>query len=220
MSEQKARGEPELLPDRQVGYTQKAIVGGHTVYLRTSQYPDGRLGEIMIDMSKEGQGFRAMLQNFARAISIGLQYGVPLETFMEEFTFTRFEPAGMVEGNDRLAHASSVLDYIFRELAISYLERSDLAHHGSARHPVKSSAGSSSLEAQITPLLNGYFRGELPPIAESASVIPFRHSNDPVERAQMQGYTGEPCAACQARTVVQNGPTTKCNTCGNVTTTS
>jgi ribonucleoside-diphosphate reductase alpha chain len=120
--------EREKLPQRRKGYTQKAIVGGHKVYLRTGEYEDGRPGEIFIDMHKEGAAFRSLMNNFAIAISIGLQYGVPLEEFVEAFTFTRFEPAGMVIGNDSIKNATSVLDYIFRELAVSYLGRNDLAH--------------------------------------------------------------------------------------------
>ena len=116
------------LPQRRKGYTQKAIVGGHKVYLRTGEYDDGRLGEIFIDMHKEGAALRAMMNNFAIAVSVGLQYGVPLEEFVEAFTFTRFEPAGQVQGNDTIKNATSMLDYIFRELAVSYLGRHDLAH--------------------------------------------------------------------------------------------
>src|SRR6185312_10280649 len=122
-----ARGR-ERLPQRRKGYTQKAIVGGHKVYLRTGEYEDGRVGEIFLDMHKEGAAFRSVMNNFAIAISIGLQYGVPLEEFVEAFTFTRFEPSGMVEGNDAIKMSTSILDYVFRELAISYLGRSDLAH--------------------------------------------------------------------------------------------
>ena len=118
----------ERLPERRKGYTQKANVGGHKVYLRTGEYEDGKIGEIFIDMHKEGAGFRAMMNNFAIAISVGLQYGVPLEEFVDAFTFTRFDPAGMVQGNDSIKSATSILDYIFRELAISYLDRTDLAH--------------------------------------------------------------------------------------------
>ena len=118
----------EKLPARRKGYTQKAIVGGHKVYLRTGEYEDGNLGEIFIDMHKEGAGFRAMMNNFAIAVSVGLQYGVPLEEFVDAFTFTKFEPAGMVQGNDSIKNATSILDYIFRELAVSYLDRTDLAH--------------------------------------------------------------------------------------------
>jgi ribonucleoside-diphosphate reductase alpha chain len=121
------RSNREKLPERRKGYTQKAIVGGHKVYLRTGEYRR-QLGEIFIDMHKEGAGFRAMMNNFAIAVSVGLQYGVPLEEFVEAFTFTRFEPAGMVQGNDSIKNATSILDYIFRELAVSYLDRTDLAH--------------------------------------------------------------------------------------------
>ena len=118
----------EKLPGRRKGYTQKAVVGGHKVYLRTGEYDDGRLGEIFIDMHKEGAALRAMMNNFAIAVSVGLQYGVPLEEFVDAFTFTKFEPAGMVQGNDSIKNATSILDYIFRELAVSYLGRNDLAH--------------------------------------------------------------------------------------------
>ncbi len=120
--------EREKLPNRRKGYTQKAVVGGHKVYLRTGEFEDGRLGEIFIDMHKEGAAFRSLMNNFAIAISLGLQYGVPLEEFVEAFTFTRFEPAGYVQGNEAIKNATSILDYIFRELAVSYLARNDLAH--------------------------------------------------------------------------------------------
>ncbi len=115
------------LPDRRKGYIQKASVGGHKVYLHTGEYDDGELGEVFIDMHKEGAAFRSVMNNFAIAISIGLQYGVPLEEFVEAFVFTRFEPAGAVTGNDTVRSATSILDYIFRELGVSYLDRQDLA---------------------------------------------------------------------------------------------
>jgi len=120
--------ERERMPDRRKGYTQKAVVGGHKVYLRTGEYDDGRLGEIFIDMHKEGAALRSFINNFAIAVSLGLQYGVPLEEYVDAFTFTRFEPAGPVQGNDSIKFATSILDYVFRELAVSYLERFDLAH--------------------------------------------------------------------------------------------
>ncbi len=120
--------EREKLPARRKGYTQKAVVGGHKVYLRTGEYEDGRIGEIFIDMHKEGAALRSLLNNFAIAISLGLQYGVPLEEYVDAFTFTRFEPQGPVQGNDTIKYATSILDYVFRELAISYMERFDLAH--------------------------------------------------------------------------------------------
>jgi ribonucleoside-diphosphate reductase alpha chain len=120
--------EREKMPNRRKGYTQKARVGGHKIYLTTGEYEDGRLGEIFIDMHKEGAAFRSLMNNFAIAISLGLQYGVPLDEYVDAFTFTRFEPAGLVQGNEAIKNATSILDYIFRELAISYLDRADLAH--------------------------------------------------------------------------------------------
>jgi ribonucleoside-diphosphate reductase alpha chain len=120
--------ERERMPDRRKGYTQKAVVGGHKVYLRTGEYDDGRLGEIFIDMHKEGAALRSLLNNFAIAVSLGLQYGVPLDEYVDAFTFTRFEPSGPVQGNDSIKYATSILDYVFRELAVSYQSRFDLAH--------------------------------------------------------------------------------------------
>ena len=173
------RTNREKLPERRKGYTQKAIVGGHKVYLRTGEYGDGRLGEIFIDMHKEGAGFRAMMNNFAIAVSVGLQYGVPLEEFVEAFTFTRFEPAGMVQGNDSIKNATSILDYIFRELAVSYLDRTDLAHVKPQGHAfddlgrgedegkrnfgeVSESAASKSVELLRSISSTGYLRKRLP----------------------------------------------------------
>ena len=126
--ERKGPVKRRKLPSRRKGYTQKAVVGGHKVYLRTGEYDDGSVGEIFIDMHKEGAAFRSLMNNFAIAISIGLQYGVPLEEYVDAFTFTRFEPFGQVEGNETIKMATSLLDYLFRELAISYLGREDLAH--------------------------------------------------------------------------------------------
>jgi ribonucleoside-diphosphate reductase alpha chain len=120
--------ERERMPDRRKGYTQKAVVGGHKIYLRTGEYDDGKLGEIFIDMHKEGAALRSLLNNFAIAVSLGLQYGVPLDEYVDAFTFTRFEPSGPVQGNDTIKYATSILDYVFRELAVSYLSRFDLAH--------------------------------------------------------------------------------------------
>jgi ribonucleoside-diphosphate reductase alpha chain len=146
--EREVRAGRERLPQRRKGYTQKAIVGGHKVYLRTGEYEDGRVGEIFVDMHKEGAAFRSLMNNFAIAISIGLQYGVPLEEFVEAYTFTRFEPSGPVEGNDAIKMSTSVLDYIFRELAISYLARSDLAHVEQADlHP--DGVGRGQIEGQL-----------------------------------------------------------------------
>ncbi len=158
----RARAEREKLPDRRKGYTQKAIVGGHKVYLRTGEYGDGRLGEIFIDMHKEGAAFRSLMNNFAIAVSVGLQYGVPLEEFVDAFTFTRFEPAGPVRGNEAIKNATSILDYLFRELAVSYLGRYELAHvdpseiGSTTLGSGDAGEGKRSTEALVSP---GYIRG-------------------------------------------------------------
>jgi len=116
------------MPDRRKGYIQKITIGNHKIYLHTGEYDDGKVGEIFIDMNKEGELVKALMNNFAIAISLGLQYGVPLDEFVDAFIETKFEPSGEIKGNDRILNASSILDYIFRELAISYLGREDLAH--------------------------------------------------------------------------------------------
>ncbi|WP_136442512.1 vitamin B12-dependent ribonucleotide reductase [Pacificoceanicola onchidii] len=181
------------MPERRKGYTQKAIVGGHKVYLRTGEYEDGNLGEIFIDMHKEGAGFRAMMNNFAIAVSVGLQYGVPLEEFVDAFTFTKFEPAGMVQGNDSIKNATSILDYIFRELAVSYLDRTDLAHvkpEGASFDDLgrgeeegvsnvkelSESAASRSLEVLKQISSTGYLRKRLP-----QELVVLQGGADPVE---------------------------------------
>ncbi|GLK80928.1 vitamin B12-dependent ribonucleotide reductase [Methylopila turkensis] len=152
--------EREKLPGRRKGYTQKAIVGGHKVYLRTGEYDDGRIGEIFIDMHKEGAAFRSVMNNFAIAVSLGLQYGVPLEEYVEAFTFTRFEPAGFVQGNDTIKNATSILDYVFRELAISYLSRYDLAHvDPSDITPDAIGGGVDQGKAPAVPVSKGLLRG-------------------------------------------------------------
>ena len=123
------------MPDRRKGYIQKITIGNHKIYLHTGEYDDGKVGEIFIDMNKEGELVKALMNNFAIAISLGLQYGVPLEEFVDAFIETKFEPSGEISGNDRILNASSILDYIFRELAISYLGREDLAHTPSINRP-------------------------------------------------------------------------------------
>ena len=158
--------ERERLPDRRKGYTQKAVVGGHKVYLRTGEYQDGRLGEIFVDMHKEGAAFRSLMNNFAIAISLGLQYGVPLEEYVEAFTFVRFEPAGFVQGNDAIKNATSILDYIFRELAISYLGRNDLAHI--APEEIGNTVLGGGVDQDRPPDLG---EGHAPPAAPVASVV-------------------------------------------------
>ncbi len=124
----KKTNDRSKMPDRRKGYIQKVTIGNHKIYLHTGEYDDGKVGEIFIDMNKEGELVKALMNNFAIAISLGLQYGVPLDEFVDAFIETKFEPSGEIKGNDRILNASSILDYIFRELAISYLGREDLAH--------------------------------------------------------------------------------------------
>ncbi len=223
------RSNREKLPERRKGYTQKAIVGGHKVYLRTGEYKDGTLGEIFIDMHKEGAGFRAMMNNFAIAISVGLQYGVPLEEFVEAFTFTRFEPAGMVQGNDSVKNATSILDYIFRELAISYLDRTDLAHvkptgasfddlgrgdeEGKPNFSeVSEKAASRGLEVLKQISSTGYLRKRLPQelvvLQGGMGAAAYANGTDPVSTLNMMmPQTGfrDPAAGFQGATALGSG---------------
>lgn len=224
------------LPNRRNGYTQKAAVGGHKLYLRTGDYDDGQLGEIFIDMHKEGASFRSLMHNFAMAISIGLQYGVPLEEFVEAFTFTRFEPSGMVDGNDTIKMATSILDYIFRELAITYLGRHDLAHvkiEDIRPDTIGDSEDYPHLLAEETPSVDvvstEISTNNLYVISAKKSdtvLMTGTHggarlqrtsatkATDQIHRARLQGYEGDACGDCGNFTMVRNGTCLKCNTCG------
>ncbi len=230
------------LPQRRKGYTQKAIVGGHKVYLRTGEYDDGALGEIFIDMHKEGAGFRAMMNNFAIAISVGLQYGVPLEEFVDAFTFTRFEPAGMVQGNEAIKNATSILDYIFRELAISYLDRTDLAHvaptgpafddmgrgdrEGQANvADIGDAAASRSLRMLHKMSSTGYLRKRLPQelvVVQGGSgaegLVAVEPGTDPTVVMQAVAVAApEPVAGARAQARMQGYEGDPCGECGNYT---
>ncbi|MGV6876730.1 vitamin B12-dependent ribonucleotide reductase [Pseudochelatococcus sp. B33] len=223
----------EKLPNRRLGYTQKATIGGHKVYLRTGEYPDGRLGEIFLDMHKEGAAFRAMMNNFAISISLGLQYGVPLEEYVEAFTFTRFEPAGFVQGNESIKNATSILDYVFRELAISYLGRYDLAHVNPAdiRHDA---LGEGSDHPTLIPASRGFLRGNghgngghagsavqevERPVAAASGAHPglYAEADERRKEARLKGYEGEACTECGNFTLVRNGTCLRCDTCGSTT---
>ena len=191
--------EREKLPNRRKSYIQKAIVGGHKVYLHAGEYEDGRLGEIFIDMHKEGAAFRSLMNNFAIAISLGLQYGVPLEEYVDAFTFTRFEPAGFVQGNDAIKNATSVLDYVFRELAISYLGRYDLAHVapedigntvlGGGEHEGKDARANATAAQGSSQVSKGLTRGRLTGLtAVPAAGLPPREGARPTDiKAQGAG---------------------------------
>ncbi len=159
----------EKLPNRRKGYTQKAKVGGHTVFLRTGEYDDGRLGEIFIDMNKEGSALRAVINNFAISVSLGLQYGVPLEEYVDAFTFTKFEPAGFVQGNDWIKNATSILDYIFRELAISYLDRTDLMHVNPNDLPATPKHDVDGKPAPEAIVSHGLVRGRRPRLVDTSA---------------------------------------------------
>ena len=150
-----AVGKRFSMPDRRKGYIQKVSIGNHKVYLHTGEYEDGKIGEIFIDTSKEGELVKALMNNFAIAISLGLQYGVPLDEFVDAFIETKFEPSGEIEGNDRILNASSILDYIFRELAISYLGREDLAHTPSINKSVNEKIIGEESEDTFLKLVKG-----------------------------------------------------------------
>ena len=151
----KKTNDRSKMPDRRKGYIQKVTIGNHKIYLHTGEYDDGKVGEIFIDMNKEGELVKALMNNFAIAISLGLQYGVPLDEFVDAFIETKFEPSGEINGNDRILNASSILDYIFRELAISYLGREDLAHTPSINKSVNDKIGNDDSEDTFLKLVKG-----------------------------------------------------------------
>lgn len=205
----------KVLPYRRAGYTQKSHIGGHKLYLRTGEYPDGSLGEIFIDMHKEGAAFRSMTNCFAIAISIGLQYGVPLDEFVEAFMFTRFEPNGVVQGNPHIKMSTSIIDYIFRELAITYLDRHDLAHvqledlRSDTMYREGSEGEDEGLEIKV-PRSN-----RMNPLKTNGDGQVLVKEN--VQTARLKGYIGDPCSDCGQLTLVRNGSCLKCDTCGTTT---
>ena len=195
------------LPKRREGFTQEARVGGHKIYVRTGEYVDGTLGEIFIDLHKEGAAFRSLMNCFAMAVSLGLQYGVPLESFVEQFVFTRFEPQGVVEGHDNIKIATSIVDYIFRMLGIEYLRRYDLAHVPPADPATQGPVESSAQEAAA-----GYAEthASIPPALAERS-----HSSSSLD-AQLEDMMGDApvCDVC-GHITVRNGACYKCLNCGN-----
>ena len=218
--------ERHRLPDRRSGYTQKAVVGGHKVYLRTGEYEDGKLGEIFLDMHKEGAAFRSLMNCFAIAISLGLQHGVPLEEFVDAFVFTRFEPNGMVKGNDRIKMATSVIDYVFRELAITYLGRTDLSHV--PEEDLRSDALGSKPGQGPVAVVGPAPPAEPPPSRHvtARAIAPVSGGSGGVaaakilsasDLARLKGYEGDPCGDCGQFTMVRNGTCLKCITCGTTT---
>jgi len=197
--------ERKRLPNRREGYTQKAKISGHTVYLRTGEYENGQIGEIFIDMHREGAAFRSLMNCFAIAISLGLQHGVPLEEFVDAFVFTRFEPNGLVTGNDHIKMTTSVIDYIFRELAISYLERYDLAHLNENNN-LRATELSRPVKREKEKMAG---EGKIEKTGEE------KISDSKIKIARLQGYTGDICESCGSLTMTRNGTCLKCMTCGN-----
>jgi ribonucleoside-diphosphate reductase alpha chain len=229
------------LPSRRSGYTQKSKIGGHSVYVRTGQYEDGKLGEIFLDINKEGTLLRSMMNSFAIAVSLGLQYGVPLEEFVDVFTFSRFEPNGHVTGHDNIKRATSIIDFIFRDLALNYLGRHDLVHVPPeelqdedddemelgapavssksasmatvSSAPVALAAGGGG-EAVAAPSGNGSDKSR---VAIAYSAAAFDDFAQRYTEARMKGYEGDPCPDCGAMTLVRNGSCLKCDSCGSTT---
>lgn len=233
----------QRLPFRREGYTQKVKIGGQSVYLRTGEYENGQLGEIFIDMHREGAAFRSLLNCFAISISLGLQHGVPLEEFVDAFTFTKFEPSGMVNGNPHVKMSTSVIDYIFRELAVTYLGREDLAHvpadqiesrnlrpTAEANPDVDSeefNTDARSTSANATPDTEepevatsvadpSQTAAENPTATQQKAVKSDSYESD-YDKAKQMGYTGEACPECGSMTMVRNGTCMKCITCGSTT---
>ncbi len=219
--------ERQKLPARRGGYTQKAKIGGQSVYLRTGEYENGQIGEIFIDMHREGAAFRSLMNCFAISISLGLQHGVPLDEFVDAFVFTKFEPSGMVIGNPHIKMTTSVIDYIFRELAVTYMGRHDLSHVGPEEilqrtlRPVDNDDENLDTTTTVikpvskTPDPVAKIGNE---VAEETTAVAQTSADGTFEtkyaRARQMGYTGDICGDCGSMTLVRNGTCLKCNTCG------
>ena len=209
----------DRLPHRRKGYTQKASINNHKVYLRTGEYMDGSLGEIFIDMHKEGAAFRSLMNNFAIAVSIGLQYGVPLEEFVEAFTFTKFEPSGEVKGNAEIKFSTSILDYIFKELAISYLGRDDLSNEKS-NQTTELVPNYNNYKNKVENAENvlkkftskGFIRKKV--FDGNLTLITNKNSKNETEKIKkIKSFEGDPCDRCGNFTVYKEDKKIKCLTC-------
>jgi len=212
------------LPNRRMGYTQKASVGGHKVYLRTGQYDDDTLGEIFIDMHKEGAAYRSLMNCFSIAVSLGLQYGVPLEEYVEAFTFTKFEPNGMVMGHDNLKMATSVIDYVFRDLACKYLGRHDLVHVKPTDLEGDKITGETKNDEPLLEMIEGTEKVTHADGQVSTQKVYTKQADSEMftqakkmQEARMKGYEGEACPECQSFTLLRNGSCMKCDSCGATT---
>jgi len=222
------------LPFRRKGYTQKAKIGNHSVYLRTGEYENGQLGEIFIDMHREGAAFRSLMNCFAIAISLGLQHGVPLEEFVDAFVYTRFEPNGIVVGNPNIKMTTSIIDYIFRELAVTYLSRNDLAQIGEdeiKNSPIDSISKTDDgeedfdeeelyseriIEYNINKNVKtqGTVTKTKPSAIRITAVSNQGSEQSRIEEAKLKGYTGDICQECGQATMLRNGTCLKCDNCG------
>ena len=192
----------KILPNRRRGFIQKARIGGHKIYLHTGEYKDGSLGEIFLDMNKEGATLGGLMNCFAIAVSLGLQHGVPLGKYVDAFTFTKFEPSGVVQGSECIKMSSSIVDYIFRELAVYYSGRDDLAHVPPAHVPP---AKIPEPPRFATDRETGSEEEHIPLSKPKTSLV---------EEARVKGYEGEVCTSCNQFTLVRNGSCLKCITCG------
>ena len=229
------------LPSRRAGYTQKVKIGGHSIYLRTGEYSDGSLGEIFLDINKEGTLLRSMMNAFAISLSLGLQYGVPIEEFVDVFTFSRFEPNGIVIGHDKLKRCTSIIDFIFRDLAVNYLDRHELAHiqDESTKPKSEKAAGTQAttekppkkdINSDVEPSF--FLKKSVPEVTTSGTQsgttaevkAAANFSDKDFDRftrdysiARMKGYEGDPCPECNSMTLLRNGSCLKCDTCGGTT---
>ncbi|MEX0995404.1 MAG: vitamin B12-dependent ribonucleotide reductase, partial [Balneolaceae bacterium] len=215
----------QRLPYRRTGYTQKVKIGGQSVYVRTGEYDNGQIGEIFIDMHREGAAFRSLMNCFAISISLGLQHGVPLEEFVDAFVFTKFEPSGMVAGSPHIKMTTSVIDFIFRELAVTYLGRDDLAHvppeeimsrklRPSEEEELAEEVAARSRVKKKEPVTDPESRVRTQVLKQEEAKADFESD---YERAKQLGYTGDSCPECGSMTMIRNGTCQKCITCGSTT---
>jgi len=218
----RVRREREHLPNRRKGYTQKVVVGGHKLFLRTGEYPDGRLGEVFLDMHREGASFRSILNCFAIAVSLGLQYGVPLDEYLDAFVYTKFEPAGGLQGHDQIKFCSSVIDFVFRELGLTYLGREEYAHVPlseleGVQPPGPVTVAPIEAEEEEEDINQAFSKV----VAETEATIGLSAKDaaqqQRIDVARLKGYEGDPCPECGNLTLLRNGTCLKCDTCGGTT---
>jgi ribonucleoside-diphosphate reductase alpha chain len=221
----KERSTKKSMPNMRLGYTQKANIGGHKVYLRTGNYTDGTLGEIFVDMHKEGAAYRSLMNCFSIAISMGLQYGVPLEEFVDAFTFTRFEPNGIVIGHDNIKMTTSVIDYVFRDLALRYLGRTDLVHVKPADLKPDAISGETHNDEPLLDIMesrevvhdDGRVSVDTHKVFSREADATMMKAQKKRQEAKLKGYEGESCSDCGSFTLVRNGSCLKCDSCGATT---